>query len=654
MSQDLIQENIKYLNLLANDFPSVQKVCAEIISLEAQLKLPKSTEMYMSDIHGEYAAFTHILNNASGVIREKIDVALAGVTSPEQNAVYASLIYYPAQKLEEIKQSEKRMDEWYRITLYRLTDVCRHVASKNTRQWVREAIPSGYEFIIDELLHAHFEDHNKEAYYNQFISAIIETQTADQFIMALSKVIKRLAVHKLHIVGDVFDRGDRPDIVIDKLMEHHSVDVQWGNHDVLWMCGATGSPLGVASVIRICAAYNNLEALEDGYGINLRPLVLFSQKTYEDCPVFMPRGGDKQDDDDRIVAKIHKAISVIMYKLQCQVIQRNPSFDMQDRCHIMHTDYTKKVVIINNEEYPLLDGDFPTIDPQEPAKLTDSELDVIRKLCRSFRESEKLQSHTRFLYSKGAAYKVENGILMFHGAIPLNEDGSFRAVSFGGKSYSGKALMDYCDKMARVAYFGQEGSLEKRMGQDLLWYMWCGKNSPMFGRSKMTTFENTLIKDPALSVEDKDPYYLYQEDSQIAEKILAEFGISGSKCRIINGHVPVKSKNGENPIKAGGKIIVIDGGFCSAYHNRTGIAGYTMVYSSRGLSLRAHQPFESLEKVVFENTDIQSKVNVFETMKNRMLVEDTDQGKDVKSVIKDLKLLIQAYQLGIIKEYKNK
>ncbi|MEG1895523.1 MAG: fructose-1,6-bisphosphatase [Oscillospiraceae bacterium] len=653
MSQETIQENIKYLNLLAKEFPTVQKASAEIISLEAQLKLPKSTEMYMSDIHGEYAAFSHILNNASGVIREKIDVALEGITTPEQNAVYASLIYYPVQKLEEIKQTEKRMDEWYRVTLYRLIDVCRHVASKNTRQWVRQAIPEGYEFIIDELLHAHFEDHNKEAYYNQFISAIIETQTADQFIVALSKVIKRLAVHKLHIVGDVYDRGNRPDIVIDKLMEHHSVDIQWGNHDVLWMCGATGSPLGVASVIRICANYNNLEALEDGYGINLRPLVLFAQKTYGECPVFMPKGGAKDDDDDRIVAKIHKAISVIMYKLQCQVIQRNPSFDMQDRCHILNIDYQKGTVMIKGSEYPLKDWDFPTIDPKDPAKLTDQELEVTRKLCRSFKESEKLQHHTRFLYSKGSAYKVENGILMFHGVIPLNEDGSFRTVSFGGKGYSGKALMDYCDTMARIAYFGKEGSLEKRMGQDLLWYMWCGKNSPMFGRSNMTTFEHTLLADPLLSVEGKDPYYMYQENSQMADKILEEFGLSGSKCRIINGHVPVKSKSGENPIKAGGKIIVIDGGFCSAYHNKTGIAGYTMVYSSRGLSLRAHQPFERLEKVIFENTDIQSKVNVFETMKNRMLVEDTDQGKDVKSVIKDLKLLIQAYQLGIIKEYKN-
>ena len=653
MPQETILQNYKYLNLLSQDYPTIQRASSEIINLEAQLKLPKGTEMYMSDLHGEYEAFSHILNNASGVIREKIDVALAGTTTPQQRAIYASLVYYPVQKLEEIKQSEKRMEAWYRLTLYRLIDVCRHVASKNTRQWVRSAIPNGYEFIIDELLHAHFEDHNKEAYYNQFISAIIQTGTADDFIVAISKVIKRLAVHKLHIVGDIFDRGNRPDVIIDKLIQHHSVDIQWGNHDVLWMCGATGSPLGVAEVVRICAAYNNLEALEDGYGINLRPLVLFAQSTYADCSAFKPRKNlDYDKDDENLVAKINKAISVIMYKLSCQVITRNPNFEMNDRMLLFKVDYKNGTVKIDGKDYILKDKDFPTIDPDNPAKLTQGEIDVIQKLCQSFKQSEKLQQHTKFLYSHGSAYRVENGILMFHGVIPLNEDGSFRKVTLGGKEYSGKDLMDCVDSMCRVAYFGKEGSIEKRQGQDLLWYLWCGKNSPMFGRSKMTTFENTLLSEKELKIEGKDPYYLYQDDSLVAEKILADFGLVGNKCRIINGHVPVKTSAGENPIKAGGKIIVIDGGFCRAYHHRTGIAGYTMVYSSRGLSLRAHQPFSSLQKVVFENSDIESKVNVFETMKNRMLVEDTDQGKSIKSVIKDLKLLIQAYQLGIIKEQK--
>ena len=653
MYTDTIMDNIKYLNMLAKEFPSAQRASAEIISLEAKLKLPKSTEMYMSDIHGEHEAFSHILNNASGVIREKIDVALEGVTTPEENAVLATLIYYPVQKLDEIKQSEEDMPGWYKKTIYRLIDVCRHVASKNTRQWVRQAIPEGYEFIIDELLHAHFEDHNKEFYYNQFVSAIIDTNMADNFIVAISKVIKRLAVHKLHIVGDIFDRGARPDIIIDKLMKHHSVDIQWGNHDVLWMCAGTGNPLGVVSVVRICAAYNNLDVLETGYGINLRPLAIFADKTYNECPVFMPRGANPEDEDAKLFAKIHKAISIIMYKLQCQTISRNPCFFMEDRCHLLHIDYEKGALEIKGEKHPLLDCDFPTIDPADPAKLTEEEQAVVTKLTRSFIECEKFQEHIRFLYAKGAAYKIENGMLMYHGAIPLNEDGTFREVFFGGKGYKGKALMDFCDKMARVAYFGVDGTYEKQLGQDLLWYLWCGKNSPMFGRSNMTTFEHAFLENPLLSIERKDPYYVYWEDSEIAEKILAEFGLYGPMCRIINGHVPVKSKNGESPIKANGRIIVIDGGFCHAYHNRTGIAGYTMVYSSRGLSLRVHEPFESTEKVIKENSDIRNKVDVFETMKKRMLVEDTDEGKFVKSVIGDLKLLIQAYQLGIIKEHKN-
>jgi len=427
METKRIEENIKYLNLLAKEYPTVRRASSEIISLEAQLKLPKGTEMYMSDLHGEDQAFTHMLNNASGVIREKIDVALAGVTTEEQRAIYASLIYYPAEKLAEIKQSERNMDGWYRVTLYRLIDICRHVASKNTRRSVRKAIPPGYEFIIDELLHAHFEDHNKEAYYNQFVSAIIDTGTADEFIEAISVVVKRLAVHKLHIVGDIFDRGRRPDIILDKLMNHHSVDIQWGNHDVLWMCGATGSPLGVASVVRICAAYNNLEALEDGYGINLRPLAIFAQNTYKgDCSVFKPRKAIGYNvDDDVLVAKMHKAISIIMYKLECQVITRNPNFEMNDRRLLQMVDFKNGTVKIEGRDYVLKDPDFPTVDPDNPAKLTQGEIEVIQKLCQGFRESTKLQEHTRFLYSHGSCYKAENGILMFHGVIPLNEDGSF-------------------------------------------------------------------------------------------------------------------------------------------------------------------------------------------------------------------------------------
>lgn len=652
MQGEFSREELKYLSYMAQDFPTVNRAAAEIISLEAQLKLPKGTEMYMSDIHGEDEAFSHILNNASGVIREKIDAALAEEdTTPEERAVLASLIYYPREKLVEIKNTTRDMDSWYRDTIYKLITVCRHVCSKNTRYAVRQAIPEDYTFVIDELLHAHFEDHNKEAYYNQFISAIVLTASADNFIEAISTVIKRLAVHKLHIVGDIFDRGSRPDIILDKLMKHHSVDIQWGNHDVLWMCGATGSPLGVASVVRICARYNNLDALEEGYGINLRPLATFARNTYKDCEYFKPKSNTEYTKDDETqVAKIHKAISVIMYKLESQVIRRNPNFEMDDRRMLERIDFKKGTIDIEGKTYRLRDTDFPTVDPDNPAKLTDEEIEVLQKLRLAFKNSEKLQAHTKFMYSHGSVYKIENGILMYHGAIPLNPDGSFRKVTLRGKTLSGRRLMDHIDAMCRIAYYGEEGSIMRRLGQDILWYLWCGPNSPMFGRRKMATFENVFIGAKELSVEGQDPYYDYQENSEVADRIMADFGISGPNCRIINGHVPVKVSSGENPIKAGGKIIVIDGGFSRAYHKKTGIAGYTMVYSSRGLSLRAHQPFTSFQDVVFRNTDIESKVDVFERMKNRMLVEETDEGTEIKDKISDLKKLIIAYNKGYIKQ----
>ena len=655
MEQGAFSENqIKYLTKLSEEYPTSNSASAEIISLEAQLKLPKGTEMYMSDIHGEYEAFTHILNNRSGVIKEKIDVALAGVTTAAQRATYASLIYYPKEKIAEIKQTEKRMNRWYKLTIYRLIDVCRHVCSKNTRRAVRAAIPKDYAYVIDELLHAHFEDHNKEAYYSQFVSAIIETGSADDFINAISTVIKRLAVHKLHIVGDIFDRGSRPDIILDKLMAHHSVDIQWGNHDVLWMCAATGSPLGVASVVRICAAYNNLEALEEGYGINLRPLAIFANHTYKEYKRFKPKNSDGYNSDDEvIVAKIHKAISIIMYKLECQTIAGNPDFEMSDRRMLEKIDYESGRIEIDGVKYPLKDRELPTVDPKNPAKLTDGEIDVLQKLCLGFKQSEKLQKHIRFLYSHGSVYKEENNILMFHGGIPLNEDGSMRVVALAGKPLKGKALLDHVDELCRVAYFGPDGGIMKRKGQDVLWYLWCGKNSPLFGRSKMATFESVMIGEKSLLKEKEDSYYKHQDEEKTADMILKEFGLDPAKGRIINGHVPVKVSSGENPIKANGKIIVIDGGFSRAYHKKTGIAGYTMVYSSRGISLRAHQPFTSLQDVVFRNSDIKSKVDVFRAMKNRVLVESTDEGREIQDKISDLKKLISAYSCGIVKQAEN-
>ncbi len=652
MTNQVLQSK-KYLNLLSKDYPSIQAATAQIISLEAMLKLPKGTEMYMSDIHGEHEAFSHILNNASGVIREKIDASsVKNTTTPEQRKVLASLIYYPALKIEEIKQTEKRMSAWYRINIYRLIDVCRHVSSKNTRLNVRKAIPKGFEHIIDELLHAHFEDHNKEAYYNQFIDAIIENDTADDFIIAISEVIKKLAVHKLHIVGDLFDRGARPDIILDKLMDHHSCDVQWGNHDVLWMSAGAGCPLGVVSVIRACAGYNNLECLEDGYGINLRPLVQFATKTYKDTPkAFKPRNLSIDDEEENdLMQKVNKAISIIMYKLECEVIDRNPEFELQDRKMITFVDFDKGTVKIEGKDYELRDDFFPTVDKKNPAKLTNEEKRVVQKLCDSFKNCKKFHQHMRFLYSNGSSYKIENGILMFHGIIPLTKDGQMRKVNYGFGEYSGRELMDHVDEIARSAYFETKDLDYKRKCGEILWYLWCGKHSPMFGRSKMTTFENSLVRESEVKIEGQDPYYDHQENDVIADNILREFELWTQNSRIINGHVPVRSRAGENPLKANGKMIVIDGGFCKAYHHRTGIAGYTMVFSSRGLSLRAHQPFENLERVVLENTDIESTVNVFKTMEDRMLVESTDEGKEIKNEINDLKMLIHAYKLGIMKE----
>ena len=654
MQNALSNEERKFLSLLSRDYPTVVRAASEVISLEAQLKLPKGTEMYMSDIHGEDEAFSHILNNASGVIKEKIDAAIGETTDKERRDNIATLIYYPKLKLARIKRNEPDMEKWYRDTLYRLIDVCRHVCSKNTRAAVHKAIPREYKFVIDELLHAHFEDHNKEQYYHQIIEAIVTMGQADDFIEAISLVIKRLAVHKLHIIGDIFDRGSRADIIMDKLMTHHAVDIQWGNHDMLWMCGATGSPLGVASVIRICARYNNLDALEEGYGINLRPLAAFAEKTYTYNPCFKPKGNNTGSNDDEVsVAKIHKAISVIMYKLEIQVIERNPCFDMDDRKMLMNIDYDRGTIAVDGKEYRLRDTDFPTVDKDNPAKLTSEEIEVLQQLVQGFLHSEKLQAHTRFLYSHGSAYKIENGFLMYHGCIPLNSDGTMREVTLGGKTLKGKALMDHIDKMCRIRYFDEPDSIMKRVGQDILWYLWCGKNSPMFGRAKMATFENVYIGDKELSVEAEDNYYLHMEDSKAADAILEDFGLECERCRIINGHVPVKVSKGENPIKADGKIIVIDGGFSRAYHAKTGIAGYTMVYTSKGVYLRAHQPFTSVKDVVYKNSDIESKVEVFDMMKNRVLVESTDEGNVIREKIDDLKMLINAYRQGVIKQRRN-
>ena len=653
-----IRRNLKYLSLLARDYPSQAAAASEIISTQALLKLPKGTEHFMSDLHGENEAFVHILNSASGVIREKVDQVLGDQVPAAERAELATLIYYPAEKLPQLKAKqpgEAALEGWYSQTLFRLIDICRLVSSKHTRSYVRSCLPSGCGYVLDELLHAHFEDHDKDLYYGQIVGSIIENGRADRFITRLCELIKRLAVDKLHIVGDLFDRGPRPDIILDLLLHHHNVDIQWGNHDVVWMGAAAGSPICCATVIKTTLAYHNHGMLEDSYGINLRHLQRLADHYYgeDDLSIWMPhtdaaRGPYTQGMLHRC-AVMHKAISIILFKLECAVIDRNPDFQMAGRDYLRRIDFAKGTVDIAGREYPLRDTSFPTVDPADPAALNADEQLVLDKLVASFRQSAKLQQHVRFLYAKGSVYHIENGNLLYHGAVPMTEKGAFAAERFEGRLYAGRALMDYCDERARQGYYAPEGSVARQSGQDFLWYLWCGKLSPLFGRSAMTTFERLYVADKATHTEIKDPYYTWYNEESACRRILAEFGLPGS-CHIINGHVPVQEKNGESPIKGGGRLIVIDGGFCRAYHEKTGIAGYTLTYSSRDMSLRTHQPFISAEKAITENIDIVSRESVLEQENRRILVEDVDEGETLREKVHDLKQLVIAYQLGWIKE----
>ena len=653
-----IRRNLKYLSLLARDYPSQAAAASEIISTQALLKLPKGTEHFMSDLHGENEAFVHILNSASGVIREKVDQVLGQGVPAAERAELATLIYYPAEKLPQLKArqpGEAALEGWYSETLFRLIDICRLVSSKHTRSYVRACLPAGCGYVLDELLHAHFEDHDKDLYYGQIVGSIIENGRADRFITRLCELIKRLAVDKLHIVGDLFDRGPRPDIILDLLLHHHNVDIQWGNHDVVWMGAAAGSPICCATVVKTTLAYHNHGMLEDSYGINLRHLQRLADHYYgeDDLSIWMPhtdaaRGPYTQGMLHRC-AVMHKAISILMFKLECAVIDRNPDFQMAGRDYLRRIDFAKGTVDIAGREYPLRDTSFPTVDPADPAALNADEQLVLDKLVASFRQSAKLQQHVRFLYAKGSVYHIENGNLLYHGAVPMTEKGAFAAERFEGRLYSGRALMDYCDERARQGYYAPEGSAARQSGQDFLWYLWCGKLSPLFGRSAMTTFERLYVADKSTHVEVKDPYYTWYNEESACRRILAEFGLPGS-CHIINGHVPVQEKNGESPLKGGGRLIVIDGGFCRAYHEKTGIAGYTLTYSSRDMSLRTHQPFISAEKAITENIDIVSRESVLEQENRRILVEDVDEGETLREKVHDLKQLVIAYQLGWIKE----
>ena len=645
-------EQLRYMHLLSKEYPTISAAASEIIRIQALLQLPKGTEHFMSDLHGENEAFIHILNSASGVIREKIDQLFDRDVPARERADLATLIYYPAQKLPELKERQEDLHWWYRNTLYRLIDLCRLVSSKHTRDHVRKYMPQSCAYIIDELLHAHFEDHNKELYYDEIVESIIRNDRADAYITRFCELIKRLAVDQLHIVGDLFDRGPRPDQILDTLIRYQDVDFQWGNHDVVWMGAAAGSPICVLTVLKTTLAYNNLDTIETGYGISLRTLEQMADQVYKDSDVTLwrPKDEEKGGKDWPTAARMHKAVTTMMLKVETQVIARNPDFLMQGRDFLNHIDYEAGTVSCNGKTYPMRDCDFPTVDPANPGQLTVEEEDTLKNLIRGFRESERLQRHVQFLYAQGSLYERYNGNLLFHGAVPMTEQGELAVEVFEGCGYKGKALFDYCDRRARQGYFAPEGSPERQSGQDFLWYLWCGSLSPVFGRSAMTTFERIYIDDPETHKEVKNPYYACVKDPAAVELILSEFGLTDPGSHVVNGHVPVKAAEGENPVKGGGKLIVIDGGFCRAYQRTTGIAGYTLVFNSRGLTLRTHQPFVSAEKAIREDEDIASRSERIYSSSDRILIADTDVGKEKALLIKDLKKLIAAYQSGLLQE----
>ncbi len=650
-------EELRYLRLLAQQYPTVQAASREIINLQAILNLPKGTEHFISDIHGEHEAFNHMLNSCSGVVKEKIDDLFGNSISRRDRDELATLIYYPEEKLAQIMKREPELDEWYRIALHRLVALCRWVSSKYTNSKVRKALPQDYSYIIDELLHTNRDETDKREYYENIIESIIAVGQAPGVIEALSTAIKRMAVDRLHIVGDIFDRGPGADVVMDSLLNYHCVDIQWGNHDILWMGAASGSRTLVATVLANSIHYNNLDVIESGYGISLRPLSIFANEVYKDCDTHRfavkltgPDADQYSEKDKLLSARMHKAITIILFKLEGQKLMRRPEFGMPDRLLLDKIDYENKPANIGGVIYPLEDCDFPTVDPADPYALTPEENQVIDQLTAAFRRSEKLQRHIRFLYSNGGLYKVHNGNLLFHGCIPMTEEGEFQTFTIGGKERSGRAFLDYAEKTARKAYYDAPGSEERQFGMDFLWWLWAGRNSPIFGRDRMTTFERRLIKDEDAWTEPKNAYYTLYHDPAVCEKILKEFGLEGPHCHIINGHIPVKAKKGESPIKGGGKLIVIDGGFCRAYQPTSGIAGYTLIYNSRCIRIVSHQPFESKEAAIFDNHDIANNSLVFEHMEHRVKIRETDVGRAIQAQAEDLNRLLQAYRSGAFSE----
>ena len=653
-------QQLHYLQLLAKEYPTVQAAGTEIVKLQAILNLPKGTEHFLSDIHGEYEAFLHILNSCSGEVKDKLTELFGDTISKQELDDLATLIYYPAAKLALITDTNPDLDGWYRITLNRLVKLCRWVSVKYTRNKVRDAMPSDFVQIIDELLHTRQEEENKKNYYKTIIDSIISIGQAGEVIEAICQCIKQLTVDHLHIVGDIFDRGPRADIVMDHLMESHSVDIQWGNHDILWMGAASGSRTLVATVLSNSIHYNNLDVIETGYGISLRPLSIFANEVYKDTDLsrftvkLTGSDADHYSEKDKLLsARMYKAITIILFKLEGQKILQYPEYGMNDRLLLDKINYTNKTVTIGDKVYKMEDCDFPTVDPNDPYALTPEESHVIDQLTDSFRHSEKLQKHVRFLFSKGGLYKVHNGNLLFHGCIPMTDDKQLLTFHLGGKERSGKEFLDYAESTARKAYYDKRGTPERKYGLDFMWWLWAGRNSPIFGRDRMTTFERRFILDETSWNEPKNVYYTYYNERAVCEMLLEEFGLIGEHCHILNGHVPVKAKKGESPIKGDGKLIVIDGGFCKAYQPTSGIAGYTLIFNSRNLRIISHEPFEGRRKAIHENHDIANESIIFEKMQSRIKIAQTDQGRELQSRVDDLMMLLDAYRSGAVKEDHN-
>ncbi len=660
------KEDLRYLTLLSRDFPNIPTVTTEIINLQAILQLPKPTEHFLADLHGENEAFLHVLRNASGRIKRRVTEILSknGPLRPQgvkplnkqEQREFCSLIYYPEQKLELLHQQQEVDDDFYRRTLYNLVLICRNFSAKYTRSKVRKSLPPEYAYTIEELLHESIDDLSKRAYYEGIIDAIIETRRADHFIAALCNVIQRLAIERLHILGDIFDRGPGAHFIMDRLCEYHHLDIQWGNHDILWMGAAAGNRCCIATVLRLSLRYGNSAVLEEGYGINLVPLATFALETYGDdpCDIFIPhylRRGKEPGEKQRLLdARMHKAISVIEFKLEGQMVQRHPEWNMLHRDLLSQCDFEKGTITLEGKEYELTDKNFPTIDPADPCRLTQEEQELVDSIRRSFRISERLQRHISCILSRGAMYKITNGNLLFHASVPLNEDGSIKEVKIGDEMLGGRELMDRVEQIVRMAYDDAAAREEKAAARDYFWYLWSGPESPLFDKGKMATFERYFITDKKTHEEPKGWYYRLRDDANVIDGILDHFGVEGEDRHIINGHVPVHASRGENPVKADGRLLVIDGGFAEAYHRTTGIAGYTLVYHSRGFELVQHEPFKSRTEAIAKGSDIVSQRQIVARSNHRLLVSETDKGHEIMIQIEDLKRLLRAYRKGYIKE----